>query len=123
MTEEEYWEDEYNFETMFLRCSNYCEELLAKRLGLTDDSLIEGKLCGEALKILKENWKQIEDEICDLYGEEEIEDFPVYMHNIEEDFRPIVKDGMENCYYDLQSKWRQYRRNEETNQHCDRTEP
>lgn len=112
MIEEEYWEKEYNFETMFLRCSNHCEELLAKRLGHKDGSTLEQKEYGEALKILKENWKQIEDEICDLYGKEEIDDFSAYMDNVEEDFRPIVKDGMENCQCDLQSRWRQYREDE-----------
>ena len=112
MVEEEYWEKEYSFETMFLRCSNYCEELLAKRLGHKDGSSLKQKECGEALKILKENWKQIEDEICNLYGEDEIETFSAYMDNVEEDFRPIVKDGMENCRHDLQSKWKQYHEDE-----------
>ena len=102
MTEEEYWEEEETFETLFLLCSCYCEESLAKRLGRDPEKRLPREDYKEARKVLEENWQEIEDEICEEHWEEENERFPWGIVD-KEDFRSYVKDGMETCLCDLVS--------------------
>lgn len=112
LDELEYYNELDRYETLYEFCNACCEEILAKRLGHKPGESLEESEYDEALKILRENWKEIEDEICDLYGEEIIEEFCLYMKSVEDDFRPEVKEGMEDCERGLESKSYNYHMNE-----------
>ena len=105
--EEDYWEHLEDFETLYELCCYYCEEALAKRLGYTDGRGLKLKDYGKALKILEDNWEEIENEICKEHWEEENKRFPWGIVD-EDDFRLEVVDGMEKCQNELKGRWNNY---------------